>query len=269
MNILKNTYHDTRLDLGGIIKDNNTFRLGNIKCSTYTIVQLLDEVKSLLNNKKLVPRTILDVNAHIYNIAYTDAVLRQTINAARIVAADGMSIVWASRLFGERIPERCNMTEAFRAFLQNESIPKNVGILVGTTEEEAKEAAINIEKVSTHCRIKNAISGYLQDSDYKQIFASLEDIDFIFIGMGTPKSQKIIKMASTLCPKAIVWHIGAGTIKIIAGKMKEAPIILRRTGLQWLHRLYCDPIVLWRRYLIGNPLFLYRIFKSRIQTLVE
>ena len=226
---------------------------------------MLDEVALLLNNKELKPRTILCVNAHIYNIAYSDVVLRQIFNAARIVAADGMSIVWASRLFRARMAERCNMTEAFCAFLQNKSIPKNVGVLVGLTEEEVKVAANNIEKVSAHCCIKKVVSGYLRDADYKQIFASLGDIDFIFIGMGTPKSEQISKIASTSCPQAIVWHIGGGTIKIIAGNMKEAPLIFRRTGLQWLHRLYRDPLVLWRRYLIGNPLFLYRIFKASMQ----
>jgi len=240
--------------------------LGKIKCSTYTIFQLLDEVKLLLNNKNLKPRTILCVNAHIYNIAYSDSVLQQIFNAARIVAADGMSIVWVSRLFRARIPERCNMTEAFRAFLQNKSIPKNVGILVGLTEEEGETAANNINKLSTHCRIKKIISGYLQDADYKQIFALLGDIDFILIGMGTPKSEKISKIASTLCPQAIVWHIGAGTIKIFAGKMKEAPVSFRRFGLQWLHRFICEPLNLWRRYLIGNPLFLYRVMKLWVKS---
>ncbi len=205
------------------------------------------------------------VNAHIYNTAYSDAGLRQIFNTARIVAADGMSIVWASRLFRARMPERCNMTEAFGAFLQNKSMPKNVGILVGFTEKEAKIAASNINKISTHCHIKKVVSGYLRDADYKQIFAALRDIDFIFIGMGTPRSEQLSKIASTLCPKAIVWHIGGGTIKIIVGNMKEAPLIFRRTGLQWLHRLYRDPLVLWRRYLIGNPLFLYRIFKASMQ----
>ncbi len=242
------------------------FRLGIVNCSTHTTSQLLDELSLLLSNKYLKPRTILCVNAHSYNIAYKDAVLRQILNAARIVTADGMAIVWSSLLFGVKVPERCNMTEAFRAFLQSKKISSSKGILVGVTEEEARLAAANIEKISSHCRIIKSVSGFLNDGDYKQIFSSLEDIDFIFLGMSTPRTEKVSEIAAAICPRAIVWGIGAGTIRIFAGTIKEAPVFWRRTGLQWLHRLYCDPVTLWRRYLIGNSLFIYRIFKLALQT---
>jgi N-acetylglucosaminyldiphosphoundecaprenol N-acetyl-beta-D-mannosaminyltransferase len=241
------------------------FRLGNINCSPYTISQFLKEVRLLLKDKSLHPRTLLTVNAHIYNLAFKDAALRQILNAARIVTADGMSIVWASRFFSTRISERCNMTEAFRAFLQDKSIPDNFGILIGVNEEEAKMAACNIERVSSHCRIIKTVSGFLNIAEYKNIFASLGDVDFIFLGMSTPKTEQISEIASGMCPHAVVWHIGAGTIKIMAGTMKEAPLFLRRKGLQWLHRLCSNPLILWQRYLIGNPLFIYRILKISLQ----
>jgi len=241
------------------------FKLGSIKCSTHSISQLLDEIRVLLNDKSLWPRTFLVVNAHIYNTAYRDTDLRQILNAARVVSTDGMAIVWASRLFGARISERCNATEAFRAFLETKSMPATRGILVGITENEARAAANNMESMSTHCRIVKTISGFLNDADYKRVFSSLTDIDFIFLGMSTPKTERIAEIAGETCPRAIVWHIGAGTIKIFADTMKEAPVFWRRAGLQWLHRLCCDPITLWRRYLIGNPLFIYRIFKASLQ----
>ncbi len=240
-----------------------TFRLGNINCSTHMISQLVKEVRLLLCDKSLQPRTLLCINAHIYNLASIDADLRQIINSARIVTADGMSILWAFRLFGVKMTERTNMTEAFRAFLQAEDIPDNIGILIGLTEEEGRLAAKNIEKMSSHCRILKTVSGFLNEADYKQIFGSFANVDFIFLGMGTPKTEKISQMASVMCPQAIVWGIGGGTIKIFAGTMKEAPVFWRHNGLQWLYRLGHD-LKLWRRYLIGNPFFICRIFKARL-----
>jgi exopolysaccharide biosynthesis WecB/TagA/CpsF family protein len=241
-------------------------RIGVVCCSTHTISQLVDEVRLLLSDKSLQPRTILCVNAHIYNLASTDPGLRQIINDARIVTADGMSILWASHLFGVKILERTNMTETFRAFLQAEDIPDNIGILIGLTEEEGTVAAQNIEKVSTHCRIIKTFSGFLSEEAYMKIFSELANIDFIFLGMGTPKTEKIAQIASVLYPEAIVWGIGGGTIRILAGTMKEAPVFLRRVGLQWLHRLCCDPRKLWGRYLVGNPVFIYKICKARLRS---
>ena len=236
-----------------------TFEMGPLKCSTHTIQQLLLEVRMLLRDKTVQPRTILCVNAHIYNLAFSDVSLRQALNSARIIAADGMGIVMAARLFGKEIRERCNMTEAFRAFLESGQMPESRGVLLGVAEREATLAAGHIERMSSHCRIVETASGYCTDAEYERILLSHNDADFVFVGMGTPKTERISRLAATICPNSIVWAIGGGTIRIIAGTLKEAPVTVRRCGLQWLHRLYLEPRIMWRRYLIGNPLFAIRV----------
>jgi N-acetylglucosaminyldiphosphoundecaprenol N-acetyl-beta-D-mannosaminyltransferase len=240
-----------------------SFKMGGVNCSTHTINQLLADIYLLLENKTITPRTILCINAHIYNMAYNDIFLRDILNSARIVAADGASIIWGSRIFNNAISERCNMTEAFRAFLMDENVRHCSGIIIGNTDYEAMLAANKINKISYNCKILKSYSGFLSDDDYKKIFNSLNNIDFIFLGMSTPRSEKISEIGKVICPKAIVWHIGAGTIKILAGTMREAPEFMRRHSLQWLHRLTCNPLLLWHRYLVGNPLFFYRIIKER------
>ena len=242
------------------------FNMGGVKCSTHTIGQLLAEVQAMLTRRFDQPRSILCVNAHIYNVAASDASLRESLNNARIVTADGMSIVWFSRLWNAVIPERCNMTEAFRAFLKCTSMRPSTAVLIGLTQAEAERAAQSINAESRHCTIVKAYSGFLSEDEYVQLFASLGHVDFIFVGMSTPRTERTCELARRRCPDAIVWGIGAGTIRIFAGTMKEASPFFRRHGLQWLHRLANEPFVLWRRYLIGNPLFLYRAIKTSVLT---
>jgi N-acetylglucosaminyldiphosphoundecaprenol N-acetyl-beta-D-mannosaminyltransferase len=239
-----------------------TFEMGCVKCSSHTIPQLVSEIEMLLRDKTAQPRTILCINAHIYNLAFADPALRRALNNVRIVTADGMGIVIAARLLGNRLQERCNMTEAFHAFLQSGQMPPSRGILLGTTQPEVELAAANIERRAPHCRILEAHSGYLTDSDYVRILQSQRNLDFVFLGMGSPKSERITMLATEVCPEAVVWTIGAGTIKIVAGTLKEAPLMMRRCGLQWAHRLYAEPSALWRRYLFGNPLFIMRIMAT-------
>jgi len=248
------------------MKPQYNFKLGFVKCSSHSINQFLEEIELLLKERTLQPRTLLCVNAHIFNLSWQNSELRDILNAARIVTADGMSIVLASRLFRQQISERCNMTEAFRAFLKSNKMPQNTGVLIGLTEKEVLKAKKNIEDSSKHCHIVKSISGYLTENQYKQILTSFGDVDFIFIGMSSPRTEKITKIVESISKQAIVWHIGAGTIKIFAGTMKEAPVFFRSIGLQWLHRLLSDPINLWRRYLVGNLLFIYRILKLALQT---
>ncbi|MBX7256434.1 MAG: WecB/TagA/CpsF family glycosyltransferase [Candidatus Hydrogenedentes bacterium] len=242
------------------------FDMGGVKCSTHTIPQFLDEIRFLMENPAAQPRTLLCLNAHIYNLAQEDSMLRESLNSARIVTADGMGIVWLARLWRTEVAERCNMTEAFRAFFMSPSFQKSEGILIGVSREEAEAAAETIARNSSHCRIRNAYSGYLRDDEYDELFRTMAPVDFIYIGMGTPRTERICAIARARCPQAIVWGIGAGTIRILAGTMHEAPLPMRRMGLQWLHRLWCEPTRLWTRYLFGNPRFLYRVFKTVRQT---
>ncbi|GMW01024.1 MAG: beta-1,4-N-acetyl- mannosaminyltransferase [Candidatus Hydrogenedentota bacterium] len=236
--------------------------LGGIRCSTHTIDQFVEEVEYLLENRTAQPRMLLCVNAHIYNLAYEDRSLRETINRSRIVTADGMSMVWMARFRGVRVTERCNMTEAFRAFFTKPTVRPSRGILVGVTPEVASAAAKEIEAASSHCRIVNTYSGFLREDEYDEIFRTMDPVDFIFVGMGTPRTERICEIAAARQPNAIVWGIGAGTICILGGAMKEAPAFMRRSGLQWLYRLGHEPLRLWRRYVFGNPMFVYRMLRS-------
>ncbi|MFA6240246.1 MAG: WecB/TagA/CpsF family glycosyltransferase [Candidatus Hydrogenedentales bacterium] len=241
------------------------FDMGGVKCSTHTIPQLLDEIRFLMDSPAIQPRTLLCLNAHIYNLAQEDGDLRESLNNARIVAADGMGVVWLARLWRTEVAERCNMTEAFRAFFTSTAFRKNEGILIGVSREEARAAATVIERSSTHCRIRKAYSGYLRDEEYDELFRTMASVDLIYVGMGTPRTERICAIARARCPHAIVWGIGAGTIRILAGTMHEAPPFMRRMGLQWLHRLWREPTRLWTRYLFGNPRFIYRILKTARQ----
>ena len=217
------------------------FRLGPLRCSTHTVFQLLEEVRALLADKTLQPRTILCVNAHIYNLAWSDAELRQVLNEARIVAADGMGIVAAARLLGEMSGERCNMTEAFRAFLQADRMAENTGVLVGLTEEEGRIAASAIGRMSSHCSIVRAIPGHLDDADYERLFTAYASADFIFVGMGTPRTERLSRLARAICPEAVVWGIGGGTIKIFAGTMREAPALFPQDDFRTQIQLRNEP----------------------------
>ena len=241
---------------------NDFFFLGNMPCSYHSIPVLLDEVHSLIKKKSLIPRSINFINAHVYNIAAKNSVLLSNLKSSRIVAADGIAIVWSAKLFNARLKERCNMTEAFRAFLAQPEFPKTKAILVGGSAQTAKRAMTNINRCSSHCTIVDAFSGFKTIDTYKAIFEKYRNIDFIFIGMGSPTSENLVQIASFISSDSIIWHIGGGTIMFYANALREAPVWMRRLGLQWVHRFFLEPRRLWNRYLIGNFLFTCSVIKA-------
>jgi N-acetylglucosaminyldiphosphoundecaprenol N-acetyl-beta-D-mannosaminyltransferase len=236
------------------------FMFGPVKCSTHSIADLLMEIRFLLVDSSAYPRSINCLNAHILNAAWQNDALARTLNRSRIVAADGMSIVWAALLFRMRIRERCNMTEAFRVFMKDRSFPPKKAILIGGSDRVATLASAEINRLCSHTTVIDSLSGYLCQSEYEQYLQHCEPVDFILLGLGTPKSEFLSEIASAAMPQAIVWHIGGGTLLFLSGDLSEAPAWMRHSGLQWLHRLMLEPARMWQRYLVGNTLFVFRCF---------
>jgi len=241
-------------------------RLGHVPCSTHTIPELLEEVKFLIKKPGAQPRTLLCVNAHIYRLAAANPRLRSILEKARVVTADGIGIVLAAQLFGVKIAERCNMTEAFRAFLQAKDFPSTEAVLFGVSKEEAYLASRRINQISSHCKVVAHEHGFLPEDRYIQLCAKYPQCQFVFVGMGTPRTEYVSDSLARSFPRKIVWGVGAGTLRIFAGTMREAPLFWRRAGLQWLYRLLRDPRNLWERYTIGHMQFMWRVLRARFQT---
>ena len=241
------------------------FTLGGVTCSTMSIPELLGEIRTLLSDPSIRPRSIVCVNAYIHNLARANDELRTCLNGSHIVAIDGMSVVWAGRLLGAQVKARCNMTEAFREFLCEPDMHETRAILIGGADGVAEMAAAAITSRS-HCTVVGAYSGFLEDAEYTRLLAEVPDVDFVLAGMGTPRSEKLLtEVIPRVLPEAIGWHIGGGTIEFLAGVKKEAPAAFRRSGLQWLYRLSLEPRRLWRRYLLGNPAFAWHAVREIVK----
>lgn len=90
--------------------------------------------------------------------------------------------------------------------------------------------------------------------------------DIIFVGLGSPKQERLIRELRVLLPQA--WFLGVGiTLSFVAGEVRRAPVWMRRCGLEWSHRLIQEPRRLGRRYLIdGAPaacILLWTSFRER------
>ena len=236
--------------------------MGHARCSSHSIEQFLADIQGLLQDRTTQPRILNLQNAHIYNLTHDDPAFAALVNASRIVVADGMSIVWAARLFGVRMTERCNMTDSFHAFLADTRFPPSTALLIGGNEAQARIAADRINADSTHIKVTDTIDGFLTVEGIREALRARNEPDFVLIGMGSPKSEQVARIASERYPRAIVWHIGGGTVMFFAGSLVEAPVWMRRLGLQWLHRLLQEPSRMWRRYIIGNPLFVWRVVRA-------
>lgn len=242
----------------------NSFSMGPVSCSTCSIGDLLAMIRDARQSSPRAGIRINFINAYVFNLCWESKPLRTLLNQSEIVAADGMAIVWAARLFKSRIPGRCNMTDSFRAFLADPKAVPSTAILIGGSEAEATAAVKAIQRDGPHLQITSTCPGFFPVDAYVTLVANEPPADFILLGMGTPKSEQVGALLHQRFPSAIIWHIGGGTVMFYAGSLKEAPVWMRKTGLQWLHRLCIEPRRMWRRYVVGNPLFVWRVIKSAV-----
>ena len=181
------------------------------------------------------------------------------IAEADLVVADGMPLVWASRLQGTPLPERVPgstliSTLSSAAGLQGKSI-----FLLGGDPGTADGAAAALKERFPHCMIAGTyFPPFGFENDYVQYSAMIQALsdskpDIVYVALGSPKQEKLIAKLRSVLPDA--WWIGVGnSFSFLAGHVKRAPIWMQKTGLEWTHRLFQEPRRLFRRYLIvGVP----------------
>jgi len=203
---------------------------------------------------------IITPNVDILRRAQVNDRVRAYLNDADLVVADGMPLVWASRLSGTPLPERVAGSSLIWSLSEglghdNRSIfviggkPAAEGVPDGATRAAGRLAAAfaGLRIAGTLCPRR----GFEKDSiSYSEFCAKVTRAqpDLVFVGLGFPKQEKVITRLRVHLPYA--WFIGCGAaVNFVAGDADRAPRWMQRTGLEWAHRLGTEPRRLAGRYL--------------------
>lgn len=210
------------------------------------------------------PKTAFYLNAHCANVAYTDSEYREILNNSDLVYPGGQAIVWASRFLGPGLTERVNILDFFEP-LAAELKQKSLKVfLLGGEESVVKETENKLKEKGIN--IVGSYHGYLSAQEEKRVLSTIKELkpDILIVGMGVPLQEKWIDKHKAELGVNLCWGVGAA-FDWLSGERKRAPKWMIRAGLEWAHRLYQQPLRLWRRYIIGNPLFLYRFIVYKIK----
>ena len=201
-----------------------------------------------------------------------DEELRRIHNESGMTVPDGMPLVWGGRLQGAREMGRVYgpdlMLEVF-------GLSRQKGyshFLYGGKEGVAERLAENLEQMFPGVRIAGTYAPPfrpLNDLEASELIEQVEKArpDVFWVGLSTPKQERFMAGYLDRLDTKVMIGVGAA-FDIHTGSIKDAPDILKKTGLQWAHRLYQEPRRLWRRYLTNNPrfvcLFLKQLITNRI-----
>jgi len=195
--------------------------------------------------------------------AHGDKKVRHAINGAGLVVPDGMPIVWIVRLAGFPSQDRvygpdlllsaCTLSEekGYSHFFYGgePGIPER---LVGNLKQQFP----SLKVAGTYCPPFRPLTAEEDRSIVDVINRNSPDI--VWVGLGSPKQDLWIAEHYQRLEAKVCIGVGAA-FDFHAGRIKQAPRWMQRNGLEWAYRLWQEPRRLWRRYLIGNPLFLFLI----------
>lgn len=231
-----------------------------------TVEELQDEIRRLVASGK--QGTVLNVNAHCLNLLYESPALRAFFDDADLVFCDGSGVMLAARLLGGRIPARITYADwAWRlaAFAEAESLSL---FLLGARPGVAESAALKLRERYSGLKIVGVRHGFFDHSaGSAENEAVLEDInaagpDILLVGLGMPLQETwLVQNRHRI--EAGVTLTGGAVFDYVSGALRRGPRVLTQNGLEWLARLILEPRRLWRRYLLGIPLFLLRVLGQR------
>jgi N-acetylglucosaminyldiphosphoundecaprenol N-acetyl-beta-D-mannosaminyltransferase len=215
---------------------------------------------------------IVTPNVDILRLARTDATVRAYLADATMVVADGMPLVWASRLAGTPLPERVPGSSLIWSLSYHLGrAGRSIYLLGGMpgTGAGGRRAAAVLAAACPGLRIAGTASppyGFEADPALlAEVCAGVVEAkpDLVFVGLGFPKQERLIDALRPELP--LSWFLGCGSaINFVAGDSGRAPLWMQQAGLEWAWRLAGDPRRLAGRYLRHDAPYALRLLAGAI-----
>jgi N-acetylglucosaminyldiphosphoundecaprenol N-acetyl-beta-D-mannosaminyltransferase len=211
---------------------------------------------------------IITANVDILRQITRDPALRQLVTRATITVADGMPLVWASRIQRTPLPERITGAALLPSLSARAAERGSSVYLLGGHAGVADAAASRLRTCHPGLRVAGwsppfGIESTAEGLDQirRRILANRPDI--VFCGFGFPKQEQVISRLLDSAPEA--WFIGCGAaLDFTAGRVLRAPVWMQRAGLEWMHRLLKDPRRLFRRYIVNDIPFAVKLMLQSV-----
>jgi N-acetylglucosaminyldiphosphoundecaprenol N-acetyl-beta-D-mannosaminyltransferase len=238
-----------------------------VRIHTLSVDALLDTMaQTILARRKAL---VANVNVHAMNLAYQLPWFRTFLNSADIVFCDGFGVKWGARLVGLNISHRYTPPDWIPSLCSMCTQHDFSLFFLGARPGVAQKAAHSLKEHFPNLQVVGIHHGYFDKTpNSPENEAIIQRINLVkpnilIVGFGMPLQERWL-MQNWKYIEANLALAGGAVFDYVSGELRRPPCWMTSRGLEWLGRLIIEPCRLWRRYVIGNPLFLWRVLKQRI-----
>ena len=240
-------------------------RIGQLEIDPVTFVEALEKIAELVEGRE--GGAVFTPNVDHVVKAERHADFRRAYSRADLSLADGMPLVWASRLIGSRLPEKVSGSDLAVPLMHLAAERGWRVYLLGGGPGVAEEARKSLTRdvgavvVGTDSPVIGP-DGTDERSEQTLERLTAANPDLVLVAFGAPKQELWIDRFAEQLGPAVAMGVG-GSLDFITGQVKRAPAWMSGAGLEWLFRLLQEPRRMWRRYLIEDPAFVLIVARTR------
>lgn len=200
----------------------------------------------------------------------SDAELFSAVAESDVIYADGMSVVWASRILGRPLPERVAGIDLMTGILEQGNAEGYRVYCLGATQEVLDQVCEVFRRRYPGVVIAGSQHGYFGADEERAVAERIRDAraDVLFVAITSPKKERFMARWAGVMDVRVVHGVG-GSFDVVAGVVQRAPVAWQRLGLEWLYRVKQEPRRLWKRYLVTNSVFLKLVLSEKFKPAPE
>ncbi len=214
--------------------------------------------------KKKEPLHLMGVNADKINELNENERLKQIVNSCGIINADGESVIKASKYLGKPLPERVAGIDLMQSLVKLSEKRGYSIYLLGAKQEVVEKTTKVLKTQYPKLNLIGFHNGYFTEKDWLDISAELKKLhpDFVFVGITSPMKEYLIEFLQDEGNNSVFMGVG-GSFDVISGVIPRAPKWMQRSGLEWLFRVIHEPKRLFKRYFVGNWMFIKAVSNEK------
>jgi exopolysaccharide biosynthesis WecB/TagA/CpsF family protein len=256
-----------RAMLGRLITGNSqrptpaTLRFFDVDMANTTMDETLEWLTGRARERQ---RTLLAfVNPDCLNTAYVNPDYLKVLQQASRVLPDGIGVNVGCRIKGVALRANLNGTDLFPRLCETLAETGQSIFLLGAQPGRAEATAQAMRARFPNLRISGTHDGYFDSSEDAAVIHSINasGADILLVAMGAPRQELWLARYEDDLQVPVRMGVG-GLFDYYSGSIPRAPLWLREIGLEWVWRLLQEPSRMWKRYLIGNPLYLFRVWRE-------